>query len=391
MLTEDQRILSQEVFLRDGPTPRLCIDYVKDPHALEEHRDTVMREISHLTMDDLLSTVRMGETLDADLSHSIILVKQKNVDNLCKFTIGPISLSVRQLLKKELMKVEQKERLQAYRLTTRVKNSRFLAGLFFESLAQLQLQEMVSLNLVPMELRASERGNDKWESQTIRSTSTANPSFRTEFQPTDTVGYDQSELSGLQADVFYVPISSHQVGFDSFVLVGQYLYLFQFSIATSYDIEEGTLTFLSQPALETLREAEWRFVFVVPPGSGIVCLQSNMAKLETFWNRTRFFMAEIDLEKRGQPQDDGSVNINPNEPSHPSPSSPHQTRSSTSRSAQKGKARAVPLTGATSSHQTRSSTKRSVQKRKAQDAPPADEATSSKARSSRCKVLKTGE
>lgn len=391
MLTEDQRILSQEVFLRDGPTPRLCIDYVKDPHALEEHRDTVMREISHLTMDDLFSTVRMGETLDADLSHSIFLVKRQNVDNLHKFTIEPISPYVRQLLKKELMNAEWKERLQAYRLTTRVKNSRFLAGLFFESLAQLQLQDMVSLNLVPMELRASERGNDKWESQTISSTSTANPYFWIKFKPTDTVEYDRSEPSELQANVLYVPMSSHQVGFDSFVLVGRYLYLFQFLIAASHDIKEGTVTFLSQPALETLREAEWRFVFVVPPGSGIVCPQSNMAKLETFWTRTSFFTAEIDIEKQVQSQDDGSVNINPNESSHSSPSCPHQTRSSTSRSAQKRKARAVPLTEATSCRQTRSSTKRSAQKRKAQDVPPTDEATSSKALPSRHKVLNTGE
>jgi len=42
----------------------------------------------------LLSYVQMGKNLNMELSHSIILVKRKNVDDLLRFTIEPISLSV---------------------------------------------------------------------------------------------------------------------------------------------------------------------------------------------------------------------------------------------------------------------------------------------------------
>ena len=296
MLTEDQRTLARQVFLEDGPTPRLCIDYVKDLPALKEHRDNVRRAISNLTMDDLFSAVRMGETLDMELSHSIILVKRDNVDDLCRLTIEPISLSVRQLLKKELMKAKRKERLQAYRLTTRVKNSKMLAGLFFESLAQLQLQEEVTLNLVPMvEVPAPRGGNAKWESQP---SSRAGAPFPIQFKPADTVEYDESKLSGFQPGVFCVPMFSNQVAFDSFVLVDQGLYIFQFSISASHEITEGVTKFFSQPTLEEkLQGTEWRFVFVISPGSSIVCSESNVAKLKGFWDRARLFTAEIDVHK----------------------------------------------------------------------------------------------
>jgi len=51
--------------------------------------------IFSLEIDLLLSYVQMGKNLDMELSHSIILVKRKNVDDLLRFTIEPISLSVK--------------------------------------------------------------------------------------------------------------------------------------------------------------------------------------------------------------------------------------------------------------------------------------------------------
>jgi hypothetical protein len=55
----------------------------------------------------------MGENLDMDLSHSIILIKREKVDDLLSYIVEPITPSVRRRLKKRLMKVEQKERLRS--------------------------------------------------------------------------------------------------------------------------------------------------------------------------------------------------------------------------------------------------------------------------------------
>jgi len=56
------------------------------------------------------------------------------------------------------------------------------------------------------------------------------------------------------------------------------------------------MKFFSQATLrDKLQEAEWRFVFVIPPKSKIVCPESNVQKLKWFWDSARLFTAEIDL------------------------------------------------------------------------------------------------
>ena len=200
-----------------------------------------------------------------------------------------------------------------------MKDRRILASLIFESLAQLQLQQEVSLNLVPMaEVPAPPRGNTEWESQPRSSSPTpqnlvdsagqgsssvgidaANTPLPIRFKPTDTVEYDESKLSGIRANVFYTPTSSNQEAFDLFILVDQVLYIFQFSISASQDIKEGgVMKFFSQPMLkERLQGAEWRFVLVVPPRPTIVYSESNVAMLKGFGDRARLFIAEIVLFK----------------------------------------------------------------------------------------------
>jgi len=358
MFTQAQRTRAKEVFLEYGPIPRLCIDFVKDPPELDDHLDNLRRAISRLTLDSLLSVVRMGENFDADLSHSIILVQRKDTNDLRAHTVEFISLPVKRLLKKQLMAVEQKERLRTYLLCAGAQDLRIVTSIVFESLVQLQLQEEITLTLVPMvNVPTPQMGNAKWESQPSSRVDAAYPPFRIQFKPTNVVEYDGSKLSGLQAGVFYVPTSSNESAFDSFILVDQVLYIFQFSIAASHEIKEGIAKLLSQPTLEAkLQGVEWRFVFVIPSGSTIVCPESNGAELKRFWARARLFTAEIDIYRRVQPQD---VDIIPS-----------------------------------GSRQTHSSPKQSAQKRKAQVVFPINEVTSSKARQpgpGRRKVLKTGE
>jgi len=90
-------------------------------------------------LDSLLSYIRMGERLDIDLSHAIILIRRENLDNLFKFNIEPISPSVNRLMKRRLLEKGQRERLRTYMLHEKVENSRIVLGILFESLAQIQL------------------------------------------------------------------------------------------------------------------------------------------------------------------------------------------------------------------------------------------------------------
>lgn len=58
------------------------------------------------------------------------------MDDLLRFTIEPISLSVKRRLKQQLMEVEQKERLWTYLLCTSIQDLRIVLGIVFKSLAQ---------------------------------------------------------------------------------------------------------------------------------------------------------------------------------------------------------------------------------------------------------------
>ena len=251
MLTEAERTHAKEVFLKYGPTPQLCIDSVQTPSHLKEFRNERTRAIANLKLGTLITSFQMGEDLDMDLWHSILLLKRKNVDDLLEFTIEPISPSIKRLLKRQLM-TEEKERLQTYLRLASVHDLRIIAGIVFESLAQLQLQEEVALNLVPM-VKVSDprsRGNAKWQTQSSSPADAANPPFWIQFKPTDTVEYDESTLSGLQAGVLYVPTSSNELAFDSFILIDQVLYIFQFSITALHETNEGITKLLSRPTLE---------------------------------------------------------------------------------------------------------------------------------------------
>ena len=306
MLTEQQRTRAQEVFLEYGPTPRLCINCVRNPAQLEFYHSRRNEALERLDIDTLLSAVRLGEELDMDTKqfHSIVLLKRQNaeseaVDDLHlfqHFSIEPITISVKQLLMKQLLKVEMKEQLRSYLLISKTHESRVVAGLIFEALAQRQLQEGVVLSLMPMVRVPPPVGkrNATWEKQSGTAAGAAKSIW---FKPLYTTKYTPSTLEEeFQAGVLYIPTASIQVAFDSFILMEQILYIFQFTIAPSHDIKGGILDFFSQATLrDKLQDVEWRFVFVIEPRLNFVCPEANVQKMKWFWESAMLFTAEINV------------------------------------------------------------------------------------------------
>ena len=261
----------------------------------------------------------MGERLDMKLSHTIILVKREDVDNLLKYTVEPISQPIQRRLRQRLLEVEQKEWLRTYLLRSRTQDSGMMVGLVFESLMQIKLQKDAVLNLVPMVMKESQRGNAKWTSGLSSDTSP------TRFTPEGTIEYG-SLPDKIEKGIFYVPSSDNQAAFDSFMLVDKYLYLFQMTIAASHPISERIMVFLSHPTLQTV---EWRFIFIIR-GSPFSCSQANYATMKTFWDKVKLFTAEVDVHNPGQFQDDDDDD------------DPNQPKRSSSRLAQKRSAQAAP-------------------------------------------------
>ena len=83
------------------------------------------------------------------------------------------------------------------------------------------------------------------------------------IQPKKTLEYKDDGLQSIESDVFYVPSLDNQTAFHSFILLDNLLYIFQMTIASSHDINQGLITVANSYSFPP-RE-KWRFVFIIPP------------------------------------------------------------------------------------------------------------------------------
>jgi hypothetical protein len=223
-------------------------------------------------------------------------------------------------------------------------------------MAQLQLQKEVALDLVPMTRQpASGRNKAKWiiapkvtataASSSIASNvrDAANTPILIKFTPEGTEVYTGSRPANILPNIFYLPKSVNQPAFDSFILADEVLYIFQFSVASKHDINPSVMDFSSHA---TLKEALWRFIFVVPPDGTLEYPEpSGVAgeKLKEFWKRVTLFTAEFDPSKHtGSARDEDGDEIMRTQSPPPSTAAPAEPSTSTLSQRDKGKARTVP-------------------------------------------------
>jgi len=284
-----------------GPTPRLCIDYLESEDELNDFKARRGKEIMNFSLKSLLQFTQQTD-ITLDVSHSVFLVRRQKVDNLQGYIVEPITDSVGLLLRLKLMEAEWREQIQAYRKLAKAPGDRAWAGPVFESMAQLQLQKEVALDLVPM-TRQQGSGNrlPKWisSSRAPNAGDAANTPTPIKFKPKDIVRYDT--LEAIHPDVLYVPNAPNQVGFDSFILHDAILFMFQMTTSPEHPIKLGIMDFLSH---ETLKKAQGHFIFVVPPGGTTECRESTDERFKEFWEKAGvvpLFTAEFDPEKIHRP------------------------------------------------------------------------------------------
>ena len=201
-----------------------------------------------------------------------------------------------------------------------LRNSDAFKTLGWPTLGQLQLQEEVALNLVPMvkELPTGRKKSARWISQfgkelgpsstnrdTVGSASglvgadVASTSIPISLKPEDTVWYEGSTLTEIRPGVFYVPRLSNQVAFYPFILANHVLYIVQITIAALHEIKEGIVDFFLFATSAPFDIAMFGVAFRLycPPGETAICPESSSARLRRFW-KAKLFSAEFDSEKR---------------------------------------------------------------------------------------------
>jgi hypothetical protein len=141
----------------------------------------------------------------------------------------------------------------------------------------------------------------QWNSEPIDGPATVAP-IPIRFTPERSVEYAESDLEEIRSGVFYVPSASNQAGFDSFILVDQILYIWQFTIAHSHSFSDGIMALFSQDRIRSVVDnMEWRFVFVIPKGGHLITPgpKNSAAELEKFCKKGKLYSAQFDAVGEG--------------------------------------------------------------------------------------------
>ena len=294
---------TNEIFDQLGPTPRLCIDYQLDSVAMSQYEWDLRITSSQFTsnkLELLLSTATNGDFGIDSLTHKIALLSRKSSDDVySEGVVIPITPYIQSRLSNRFCDLERKEHLRLYKAFARVHEGRKMASVFFKVLAQTALQEGITLKLVPMvKLEEARKGAPRWcsshefltnsqleeQCQQVLTHLVIRPIRREEFP-------DNKHLS-LARNVMYVPEVDNKVALNSFILLNDGLFIFQFTIADTHDIKQGLLDFFKEYVVPSPSPSSWNFLFIIEPKRKLICLQPQNATLPEL----KMYSAVVDVK-----------------------------------------------------------------------------------------------
>jgi len=281
------------VFNELGPTPQLCIDYSHSRHRIKQYKQDVQEAISKLTADKLERLLEETSSLTMDeVSHKICLISRQDRENVYSSpVVSPITSLIKSRLASRFRKLERGEQIRLYKYLSKVPDLRATAGIFFEAAAQGCLQDGVTLELLPMvRLPPSQRkGKPQWYSSHISLPNATLEAARQEAlknrQPFNipknlpVVEYTDDGPSSIESNTIYLPEWTNQVALNSFILMNDLLYIFQFSVDSVHDIKPGLIDFIRKcygsPSMD-----KCRFVFIHPPNHTLICPQPRKLEMQ---------------------------------------------------------------------------------------------------------------
>jgi hypothetical protein len=96
----------------------------------------------------------------------------------------------------------------------------------------------------------------------------------------------------IKSDVYYSPAAPNQIGFDSCIVNGHFLYLFQFIVKPNHDIKDFFDFFDKCTGLPS--QEHWRFIFIRPLDI-YTTLKCPFPSTDALWNLA-LYSAEVEME-----------------------------------------------------------------------------------------------
>lgn len=282
------------MFTEIGPTPRICYDYIKSPIRLETHNNNLESALASLSTRSLQKMVNTTSKLslgDDDVSHTIVLLK-RNGNDLSRDLrrVVPITPAIEMKLRDQLRLETRADRLALYRSLSNVAASRGLAGVVYESLVQETLQQLntIELHLIPM---TKTNPASRWRTNHVNGadTSTMLPLINISRMSNDAFS---STVGPIQEKVYYAPYNPNQAAVDSFIMDNNRLFIFQFTISDTHNVNEGILDLFSQESLPP-RE-NWHYIFVVPSMLSELSCSRSKGHMKTFLEEIQLCSMVVD-------------------------------------------------------------------------------------------------
>ena len=270
----------------------------------KKHIDAAISEITSDKLKSLLWTVAGGDLRMDALSHKVTLLSRESLDDVhSQVVVIPITPLIQSRLSNQFRNLAREEQLRLYEYFARVPEGRKMAGVFFEALVQRELQEGITLELVPMvRLNEARRGAlPRWYSshkllnnlklETERQEALRHQ-FNIEVNPIRTEEFPDNGPLSLAHDVMYVPEADNHVSLNSFIWLND-LFIFQFSVPEIHGIKPGLLDFFDQYA-GIPPPSSWKFIFVVEPKQILICPQPRNLVL----HELGMYSAVVDVKKQ---------------------------------------------------------------------------------------------
>ena len=165
---------------------------------------------------------------------------------------------------------------------TSVPDSRRVAGVLFEAFAQRKLQKGSTISFFPMvklekardealpQYYSSHVALDNLNLERFRREA-LKKAYNVEIKPVRAELFlDEGPLI-IEEGIFYVPAATNHEALNSFILLDDILYIFQFAVGSTQGIKFGLLTFLTKYQEHIPPISSWRFIFIIDSNQTLIC------------------------------------------------------------------------------------------------------------------------
>lgn len=272
----DDIATADEAFDHFGPMIRVCLQAVTDPDGFHEYQRLVEDAIN--TMEDkkdfvpLLSDSGKLSTSTKSLSHKLYLIRRPATAMVPgSHVVQVVSRRVQTLLIAKYRDLGFRAQMRLYRKLAPLAFARTLVGRFFEEYCHSSFaQHGIHIEYLSMVRRREKRKgtrHPRYQSCHRPFADSKLENLRQSCQPIPLVldsvtvrTYKEGKFKARpKQNRYYKPDASNQVAMDSFILVGNTLYVFQFTIAKIHDIKAGIASFI-----RSMSQYEIVFIFVIP-------------------------------------------------------------------------------------------------------------------------------